>query len=607
MLHIFSLTLHSILKKMKAKRRVKYSFLRLRRRSKRFHKVLAAAALVLLLLLVGWQMWPVSEAEKERNRLDMRISSYYEVSVDGKPTFYFNTVGDSATLGGGSVNKDSIVKQTTEAPGFWVNRLFGFPSCHGSIVTVSAPKEHELTEWDSDKLRRMLRRQARRSDMQLAGLEHMRNELHYYLRKHDVSDYGYNKIAAYSNYIDRQTDSLQSIVETLYHINRKAKVSVRYITEYRIIKARNKRKYYNELVREDKNYSNGFVRLQRKNYLTPIGTTTHMGSGYAMDEVTQITEKERKAEEKIRKSKSVTDSTGVYSGDISKQRQPHGYGTKVYDDGAYYEGEWSEGQRHGFGFYVSPTGYMMSGTWKNDVFKGEKLTYTNQRVYGIDISRHQHEKDSKVFPIDWNQMRIIDLGKATAKEIEGTVDYPVSFAYIKSTEGCTVTNPYYHSDYAMARKKGIRTGTYHFFSTTTPGDEQARAFLAYSKFNKGDLAPVLDVEPTDRQVAAMGGKEALLTNVRKWLAVVYNHTHVLPMLYVGQDFALKYLTHAPDITGYYQIWVARYNEYMPNLKLAIWQLSADGEVKGIRRHVDINVFNGYKSQYQEFIDAHTFK
>lgn len=32
------------------------------------------------------------------------------------------------------------------------------------------------------------------------------------------------------------------------------------------------------------------------------------------------------------------------------------------------------------------------GSWRNGRFQGERMVYTADRVYGIDLSRHQHEK-----------------------------------------------------------------------------------------------------------------------------------------------------------------------------------------------------------------------
>ena len=36
--------------------------------------------------------------------------------------------------------------------------------------------------------------------------------------------------------------------------------------------------------------------------------------------------------------------------------------------------------------------------------------YTAERIYGIDLSRHQHEQNNKYYHIYWNKLRITDLG-----------------------------------------------------------------------------------------------------------------------------------------------------------------------------------------------------
>jgi lysozyme len=76
---------------------------------------------------------------------------------------------------------------------------------------------------------------------------------------------------------------------------------------------------------------------------------------------------------------------------------------------------------------------------------------------------------------------------------------------------------------------------------------------------------------------------------------------------VGQNFVNKYLGKAPDIKRDYLVWIARYGEYKPDVRLAFWQLCPDGRVKGITGTVDINVFNGYHDQYQDFLDLYTIK
>ena len=50
----------------------------------------------------------------------------------------------------------------------------------------------------------------------------------------------------------------------------------------------------------------------------------------------------------------------------------------------------------------------------------------------------------------------------------------------------------------------------------------------------------------------------------------------------------------------YQVWIARYGEYKPDVNLVYWQLSPDGRVRGIKTEVDINVFNGFQKEFEEY-------
>ena len=303
------------------------------------------------------------------------------------------------------------------------------------------------------------------------------------------------------------------------------------------------------------------------------------------------------------------DSTGIYEGSFINGLAD-GHGAFISVDGHYFEGHWTQDQREGFGLQLLENNVLTvlkTGLWQQDVFKGERMNYTSERIYGIDISRYQHGKGRKKYPIIWQNLRISHLGSKSKKKISGVVDYPVSFCYIKSTEGVSIRNKYYATDYAAARKHGIQAGAYHFFSTRTSGTAQAKYFIASSLFRKGDLPPVLDVEPSDGDIAKMGGAKVLFSNIRAWLQAVEKFCGVKPILYINQRFVNKWLPEAPDIKRDYKVWIARYGEYKPDVKLVMWQLSPDGRVKGITGEVDINVFNGYQAQFDEFIEKETIK
>ena len=298
-----------------------------------------------------------------------------------------------------------------------------------------------------------------------------------------------------------------------------------------------------------------------------------------------------------------TDSTGIYHGELNDKMIAEGHGTWTGNDGSFYTGQWKADKRNGFGCGVTTKGKVKAGDWRNDVYRGERMLHTSDRIYGIDVSKYQHERGKKRYGIDWASARITGLGNHGG----GKSDYKITFAYIKSTEGTTVRNKYFLSDYRQARSHGIKVGAYHFFSARSAAGQQARFFLKNSKIQKGDLPPVLDLEPDSKQISQMGGVDGMFRKVRTWLSIVRRATGVKPVLYVGQGFVNKYLPLAPDIKESYPIWIARYGQYRPDIKLAFWQLTPYGRVKGIRGEVDINVFNGYKAQFAEFMEKEGVK
>ena len=303
------------------------------------------------------------------------------------------------------------------------------------------------------------------------------------------------------------------------------------------------------------------------------------------------------------------DSIGIYIGDFS-QNKAHGHGA-YYADNGYHEGHWENDRRQGFGLQLfTPSDEaprLRVGEWSKDKFQGERMRYTSERIYGIDIARYQHGRGRRPVPILWDKLRITSIGKKSSHNVSGTADYPISFIYIKSTEGTSVRNKFYVNDYAQARKHGIRAGAYHFFSVKSSGAAQAKHFIQNTLFREGDLPPVLDIEPTKAQIQYMGGPEVMFRHIRVWLKAVEQRTKVKPILYVNQMFVNNYLSTQPDLKRDYRIWIARYSEYKPDLRLTYWQLCPDGRVTGIQGYVDINVFNGYQRQFEEYLAEETIK
>lgn len=148
------------------------------------------------------------------------------------------------------------------------------------------------------------------------------------------------------------------------------------------------------------------------------------------------------------------DSAGVYNGEMNNKFVANGYGHYVDTLDTYYEGQWKDGKRTGFGF-SSQHRYFRVGEWKDNTYKGERLNYTSERVYGIDLSKYQHIEGHSFHTIDWDRLRITHLGSLSKKNVSGDINFQVSFIFIKSTEGASMRNPYYAADYAAARSTAI--------------------------------------------------------------------------------------------------------------------------------------------------------
>ena len=121
-----------------------------------------------------------------------------------------------------------------------------------------------------------------------------------------------------------------------------------------------------------------------------------------------------------------------------------GHGAYYSIDGSYMEGHWADDRQQGFGIeLLTPQGEeprLRAGEWTKGKFQGERMRYTTERIYGIDIAKYQHGKGRRALPIRWDQLRITHVGKRGNQNVSGTADYPVSFVYIKSTEGTSIRN-----------------------------------------------------------------------------------------------------------------------------------------------------------------------
>ena len=105
----------------------------------------------------------------------------------------------------------------------------------------------------------------------------------------------------------------------------------------------------------------------------------------------------------------------------------------------------------------------------------------------------------------------------------------IAFAFIKATEGTTLTDHTFADHWARAKRASLLRGAYHFFRPKQDAAAQARFFLAQLR-DPGELPPVLDVEVVNgvplTQIAA---------GVDTWLSIVTASVG-RPIVYTSPSF-----------------------------------------------------------------------
>ena len=194
-------------------------------------------------------------------------------------------------------------------------------------------------------------------------------------------------------------------------------------------------------------------------------------------------------------------------------------------------------------------------------------------VWGIDVSRHQQN-------LDWE--RLVDDDKPY-------------FVYLKATEGTLIQDPAYDRHRRQLAEHGVLWGAYHFFGHRTPGRQQARNFIETARLEKGNLYPVLDIEPhrffTDT--------EKMVREVQAFCEEIRREYGVYPILYASSNFYARYLERDFPAKKYY-IWVADYSN-IPQIDWLFWQHTDNHAVAGYSRGVDRNVFTGSVEQLQQMV------
>ena len=174
----------------------------------------------------------------------------------------------------------------------------------------------------------------------------------------------------------------------------------------------------------------------------------------------------------------------------------------------------------------------------------------------------------------------------------------ISFAFIKATEGVTITDPTFAANWQAAKALGIVRGAYHFAHPKNGAANESRAFLATVRahgLQAGDLL-ALDLETSDGLSPARVAEYA-----RNWCADVHQATGHTPIVYTFLSFAEQ--GNCAGL-GHYPLWIAEPSApagrpVVPR-PWSTWKFHQYGTTQVGSNTVDVNVFNGDTAALKKF-------
>ena len=223
-------------------------------------------------------------------------------------------------------------------------------------------------------------------------------------------------------------------------------------------------------------------------------------------------------------------------------------------------------------------------------------------VFGIDISSYDTASD-------WNAVR----------------NQGVRFVFVKASENVTADSRFV-PNWQGAKGAAMYRGAFHFFHPEhNNAAQQASTFIQTVGSDKGELPPVLDVEPVydanKKDITPIGS--ALLNQVQTWLNQVEAAFGRKPMIYTSNSYATSHGLNASWLANY-PLWLAQYpympgttNQYsdptnvpspsanMPQQPTGFrpwifWQYSSVGVLSAFSSRIDMDYFNGSLTDLANF-------
>jgi lysozyme len=209
-----------------------------------------------------------------------------------------------------------------------------------------------------------------------------------------------------------------------------------------------------------------------------------------------------------------------------------------------------------------------------------KVKPKHHAVHGVDVSRWQGD-------IDWATLR----------------QQGANFAYIKATDGGDHLDPMFHTNWKRAKEAGVKRGAYHFFYWCRVASEQADWFIRNVPRDPDALPPVIDVEYNGESSCRFRlSPEKAREKMQVFMDRLERHYGKRPVIYTAPDF------YKDNLRGQfldYPFWLrsvaAHPSKVYPDRRWVFWQYSGSGLSQGVDGKIDLNVFYGSVSDWQNWV------
>ena len=214
-----------------------------------------------------------------------------------------------------------------------------------------------------------------------------------------------------------------------------------------------------------------------------------------------------------------------------------------------------------------------------------KIEAEKYEVKGVDVSEYQGE-------VDWD--KISKQG--------------ISFSFIKATEGSEVKDSSFDKNFEKLKSMDMLLGVYHFFSFESSGENQAENFIETVGNIEDDdtiLLPIIDVEYYGNYKKEKPDKDKVIEELQKMLDKLERTYRVKPIIYTTMEF---YDSYIDGNFSDYDLWIRNVitKPKLESRDWKFWQYSGRGRLEGYNgeeKFIDLNVFNGSKEEFNEFVES----